>query len=222
SRTGQIIRFGTAKDYKRAGPEPDSPNTGGMGCISPHPQETPELWRTVTNTMVGPLLNTMVEKGTSFSGVLYMGLMLTAEGPKLLEINTRFGDPEAQVLLPRLQGNLADILYRVTALPFQQDERVELNWDPRPAITLVLAAEGYPAKPRTGIVIPPVAPLPPDVFLTMANVEKDEEGDLVNTGGRILNITALGDTLADARAKAYAAIVPWQVEGTFVRPDIGL
>ena len=162
----------------------------------------------------------MRERGTPFYGVLYAGLMLTAQGPRVLEFNVRFGDPETQAVLPRLRSDLLDVLLRATRPGGLAG--VELDWDPRWAVTLVLASAGYPRSSSRGDVVSGLDDLPADVEVTHAGTALDGAGRTVTAGGRVLNVTALGDGPGAAREAAYAAAEMVRFEGRQLRRDIAL
>ncbi len=206
----------SARDYKALKDGDRGPNTGGMGTHSPG-REHSGLARQVEETVVAPLLARMAADGTPYRGVLYCGLMLTADGPKVLEFNCRFGDPEAQVILPRLESCLVTLLEEAAVGSL---EGVELTWDPRVALTVVLAAAGYPESPRSGDPIHGLDNLPEDVFVDHAGTRL-KDGELVTAGGRVLAVGALGDDLAAARSRAYDAAGRITFAGKHFRTDIG-
>jgi phosphoribosylamine---glycine ligase len=211
-----LFSFGTAQDHKRVGEGDTGPNTGGMGAYSPARILTPALEAQALDEIVAPTVRALAEAGTPFSGVLYAGLMLTPAGPRLIEYNARFGDPEAQVILPRFEGDLLQVMLataegRLADLP-------PATFSPRTALTVVLAAQGYPGTPEAGgrIDLPP----PDDALVFQAGTRR--EGDrLVASGGRVLAVTALGDTVADAQAAAYRAVDRVGFPDGFCRRDIG-
>ncbi len=209
----------TAQDHKRAFDGDKGPNTGGMGAYSPAPMMTPELSRRVMDEIIYPTLRAMTAMRAPYKGVLYAGLMLTAEGPKLIEYNVRFGDPECQVLMLRLMSDL------VPALLAARDgmlRNFDLRWYSDVALTVVMAAKGYPGNYAKGSVIEGL-----DEAGQVEGVEifhagtKDEGGKILANGGRVLNVSALGKTVKEAQARAYAAVdkIKWP-EG-FCRRDIG-
>jgi phosphoribosylamine--glycine ligase len=213
------VPLATAQDHKRAFDGDLGPNTGGMGAVSPAPVMTPALERRALEEIVLPTLAAMKAMGAPYKGVLYAGLMITAQGPKLIEYNVRFGDPECQVLMPRLMSDL------VPALIAARDGMLKnfaLRWYPEVALTVVLAAKGYPGGYARGSVIGGLGEAE-----TMEGVEifhagtRREDGRILANGGRVLDITASGKTVAEARARAYAAVdrIVWP-EG-FCRRDIG-
>ena len=214
-----VIPFGTAEDHKRVGDGDTGPNTGGMGAVSPSGAITPPLAQRVMTEIIRPTVAAMAQRGTPFRGVLYAGLMLTAEGPKLIEYNVRFGDPEAQVLMPRLESDLLDLML---ASSEGRLARVSPRWSDRAALTVVMAAKGYPgAYSRGGAVVGiESAEAMRDVAVFQAGTAL-RDGRLVANGGRVLDVTALGNTLAEAQAEAYAAVARIDFADGFCRRDIG-
>src|SRR3954463_13259198 len=203
-----IISLESAQDHKRAFDHDEGPNTGGMGAYSPAPIVTAETMEQVEREVLVPVVHAMKRARRPFRGVLYAGLMLTNQGPKVLEFNVRFGDPECQAVLMRLKS---DLLEALNAVVDERLDQVELVWDPRPAITVVMAAEGYPGPYERGRVINNLeeAERMPDVKVFHAGTalrsdpQWGRDGRIVTDGGRVLNVTALGDTLQDAQARAY-------------------
>ncbi len=214
-----VLPLVSAQDHKRVGDGDTGPNTGGMGAISPAPQFTPEIEAMALRTILKPTVAAMVARGTPFKGVLYAGLILTKDGPKLIEFNVRFGDPECQALLPRLRS---DLLPALIAARDGDLKDFDLRWDARPSVSVVLAARGYPGEPARGGTIEGLDRAAADgVLIFHAGTRRD--GDrIVADGGRVLNITALGDTMAEARRRAYDAIAKIDWAEGFCRRDIGL
>jgi phosphoribosylamine---glycine ligase len=214
------LPLASAQDHKRVGEGDTGPNTGGMGAYSPAPCVTPEIEQEVMAKIVLPTVRGMAAEGRPFKGVLYAGLMLTARGPKLIEYNVRLGDPECQVLLPRLMSDLLPAL--VAARDGVLDE-FDLRWYEEVSVCVVLAAKGYPGEPVKGTEIKglaEVAKSDPAVAIFHAGTKR--AGDrLLADGGRVLNVVALGKDVAAARAKAYAAIDRIQWPEGFCRRDIG-
>lgn len=213
------LALASAQDHKRVGDGDTGPNTGGMGAYSPAPVMTPALEERVMAEIIRPTLAGMAKRGTPFQGVLFAGLMLTAQGPKLIEYNTRFGDPECEVLMPRLKS---DIVPALLACCDGVLDNVDLRWRDEVALTVVLAARGYPAKPETGSVIRKVEEAEAlDEVLVFHAGTKLANGDLVANGGRVLNVVGLGKSVREAQARAYEAVdrIDWP-EG-FCRRDIG-
>jgi phosphoribosylamine---glycine ligase len=206
-----------ARDYKRIGEGDIGPNTGGMGAYSPVEEVDDALLDRIRAEVHQPVLDELARRGTPFHGVLYAGLMLTADGPTVLEFNVRFGDPETQAVLPRLRTDLLDLLVRATR-PGGLDGAV-LEWDRRAAVTVVLASRGYPESSSSGDAITGLERCPPQVEVTHAGTA-ERDGRLVTAGGRVLNVTALGDGIAAARAAAYAAADMIAFDGRQLRRDI--
>lgn len=214
-----VIPFGSAQDHKRVGDGDTGPNTGGMGAYSPAPVLTAALEAQVMDTIIRPTVATLAAEGTPYIGVLFAGLMLTSEGPKLIEYNARFGDPECQVLMMRYTGDLAALLYaaatgaiaRATSPAFASDY----------ALTVVMAANGYPVRPEKGGAIHGIADAEAGggrVF----HAGTARSGDaIVAAGGRVLNVTATGRTVTEAQARAYAAVDRLDFMSGFCRRDIG-
>jgi phosphoribosylamine--glycine ligase len=219
----RAIPLAPARDFKRALDGDEGPNTGGMGAFSPVPGVDPDTLAEYSAIVHQPIVDELARRGTPFHGVLYAGLMLTAAGPKVLEYNTRFGDPETQVVLPRLRSDLADLMLRATRSGGL--EGAELDVDPRSAVTVVLASRGYPASSSKGDVIEGVdaADALDDVTVFHAGTGGGEAGaPLVTNGGRVLAVTALGDGLGAARAQAYAGAESITFDGRQLRSDIAL
>jgi phosphoribosylamine---glycine ligase len=206
-----------ARDFKRIGDGDTGPNTGGMGSYSPVPEIDDAFIERVRATVLQPVVDELARRGTPFHGVLYAGLMLTTEGPKVLEFNVRFGDPETQAVLPRLRSDLLDLLQRATRPGGLAG--AALDWDPRSAVTVVLASRGYPASSSSGDVISGLDRIPPEVEVTHAATARRGD-DVVTAGGRVLNVTALGDGTLDARTHAYAAADVIEFDGRQLRRDI--
>jgi phosphoribosylamine--glycine ligase len=205
-----------AQDFKRIGDGDAGPNTGGMGAYSPVPIAGAELVDQVMATAVAPTLHTLADEGIAYRGVLYVGIMLTADGPKVLEYNVRFGDPETQVLLPRLDGDLGEL-----CLASASGEALQARFAPDACVTVVLASEGYPVKTRTGDVIEGLDDAASQPGVTVFHAATARKGaDLVTAGGRVLDVTALGGTIAEARERAYAAAGRISWPGMQYRTDI--
>ena len=214
-----IMPFGSAQDHKRVGEGDTGPNTGGMGAYSPARILTPELEVRALAEIVEPTLAAMRDAGTPFSGVLYAGLMLTANGPKLIEYNARFGDPEAQVVLPRFDGDLLAVMLAVAE--GRLGERPPARFIADAALTVVVAAQGYPATPRTGGRIAGIDRAEATGALAFQAGTRVDGGALLASGGRVLAVTALGATVAAAQAAAYRAVDLIDYPDGFARPDIG-
>jgi phosphoribosylamine--glycine ligase len=208
-----------AQDFKRVGDGDTGPNTGGMGAYSPVPVAGDDVVGTVMDRFVEPTLAELRRRGIDYRGVLYGGLMLTPEGPRLLEYNVRFGDPEAQVVLPRLTSDLAELLAAAAAGDLRRSPAPAFG--PDACVTVVLASEGYPGEPRRGDVIEGIdAAEAQAAVVFVAGAERDGDGRLVTAGGRVLAVTGTGATVAAARRHAYAAAgcVSWP--GMHYRSDI--
>ena len=213
------LPMATSQDHKRVGDGDTGPNTGGMGAYSPAPVVTPEVHARVMREVVMPTVRGMASDGVPFTGFLYAGLMIDAGGaPKVIEFNVRFGDPETQPVMLRLQSDLVEL---VEAAIDARLDSVDAQWDPRPSLGVVMAAEGYPNTPRTGDAINTLdAPDLPGTKVFHAGTRLEGEHP-VTTGGRVLCVCALGDTVADAQARAYATVAGISWPGEFHRHDIG-
>jgi phosphoribosylamine---glycine ligase len=214
------VAMAPAQDYKRIFDGDEGPNTGGMGSYSPVAGVDDGRVSEIARTVHQPVVDELRHRGTPFHGILYAGLMLTADGPRVLEFNTRFGDPETQAVLPRLRADLLELLQRA-ATP-EGLRGAELEWDPRWAVTLVLASAGYPASASHGDVIAGLDAVPTEVEVTHAGTAEGPGGQIVTAGGRVLNVTALGDGPGAARDAAYAAADLITFEGRQLRRDIAL
>ena len=214
----RAVPLAPARDFKRLADGDAGPNTGGMGAYSPVPEAGPDVVGTVMTLAVEPTLAALRAAGTDYRGVLYVGLMLTPDGPKVLEYNVRFGDPEAQVVLPRFSGDLAGFLAQAAS----GDLRTEPSFADDACVTVVLAAEGYPTAPRTGDVIEGIedAEALDGVVVFRAGTGTDEEGRPVTAGGRVLNVCGVGPSVAEARARAYEAVERISFAGMQYRRDI--
>jgi phosphoribosylamine---glycine ligase len=214
-----VLPLAAAQDHKRVGDGDTGPNTGGMGAYSPAAVMTPAMVTRTMNEIITPTVAAMAARGMPFTGVLFAGLMITANGPKLIEYNVRFGDPEAQVLMVRLQS---DLLAALVATVEGTLDQIAFEWSHEAALTVVLAADGYPVAPKLGTEISGL-----DAALTTEGVEifhagTKRDGDrILANGGRVLNVTARGVTVAEAQARAYAAIAKIDWPGGFCRSDIG-
>jgi phosphoribosylamine---glycine ligase len=212
------LPFGTAQDHKRVGDGDTGPNTGGMGAYSPAPVMTPELVARTMREIIEPTMRGMAELGAPFSGVLFAGLMITDKGPKLIEYNTRFGDPECQVLMMRLKD---DLLVLLNAATDGQLAHTSVRWRDEAALTVVMAARGYPGTPEKGSVIRGVEDAASDGVQIFHAGTAINGGALVANGGRVLNVTASGATVGEAQKRAYAALDRIDWPDGFCRRDIG-
>jgi phosphoribosylamine--glycine ligase len=211
-----ILAMQPAQDFKRAYDNDEGPNTGGMGAYSPLPWAPENIVEETYEKVLAPVIAEMAARGTPFVGLLYAGLAMTSKGLKVIEFNARFGDPETQVLIPRLQTPLATLLYQ--AATDNLDDAV-LNWSDESAVTVVVASEGYPESPKTGshIAIPTCA----DVTFFHAGTTHADSG-LLSSGGRVLTVTGLGSNLQEARDKVYGWLPKVEIENSFYRSDIAL
>jgi phosphoribosylamine--glycine ligase len=212
------IPLASARDYKRIGDGDQGPNTGGMGSVSPVPDIDAAAATEICAAVHQPVLEELARRGTPFHGVLYAGLMLTAAGPKVLEFNVRFGDPETQAILPRLRSDLLDLLSAATVAGGLAGARPE--WDSRTAVTVVLASRGYPQTASSGDVITGLDRVPADVVVTHAGTAAETADRVMTAGGRVLSVTALGADAATARRAAYAAADMIKFDGKQLRRDI--
>jgi phosphoribosylamine--glycine ligase len=214
-----LMPFGTAQDHKRVGNGDTGPNTGGMGAYSPAPVLTPVLERRAIDEIVAPTVAAMAAAGTPFSGVLYAGLMLTANGPKLIEYNARFGDPECQVLMMRYRGDLLALLLAVAEGRLGEQPAPDFSGDT--ALTVVMAAQGYPGTPDKGGTIDGIARAEATGARVFQAGTALQDGALMASGGRVLAITAVATTIAAAQQAAYAAVAQIDFPSGFNRSDIG-
>ncbi len=210
----------SARDHKRAYDGNTGPNTGGMGAVSPAENWTDAAQRVFDDEMMVPLLKALARANTPFRGLLFPGMMMTEQGPRVLEFNCRFGDPETQAILPRLRSDLVELL---DATIDGTVATAAIAWDPRPAVTVVMASGGYPGKYETGKIIHGL-----DQARQLADVQvfhagtRSENGRTVTSGGRVLAVTALGGTVGEARHRAYEAVRQISFEGAHYRRDIAL
>ncbi len=206
-----------ACDYKRAFDGDEGPNTGGMGSYSPPHFLTPELQRTVQETIMEPVVRALREEGSPYQGVLYGGLMVTGEGPKVLEFNARLGDPETQTVLPRLRTDLLEILLSIV------DNRLDgmnVEWSRDACVGVVMASGGYPGEYRTGLPVHGLDEVDADVMVFHAGTRLAQGEEILTAGGRVLTVAATGETVAAARQKAYRNISRIRFEGCHYRKDI--
>jgi len=216
----RAVPLASAQDYKRIYDGDEGPNTGGMGSYSPVPSVGPERAAEICRAVHQPVLDELARRGIPFQGMLYAGLMMTSAGPRVLEFNVRFGDPETQALLPRLRSDLLGALEAATLVGGLAG--VELEWSAGPAVTVVLASAGYPASSRSGDVITGLDRVPDGVQVTHAGTALNADGQIVTAGGRVLGVTGLGADAASARDGAYAAADMIEFDGKQLRRDIAL
>ena len=216
-----IVPLAPTQDHKAAFDGDAGPNTGGMGAYCPTPLATPELLAEIDSTILVPMVHALKRTRRPFRGVLYAGLMITGQGPRVLEFNCRFGDPETQPLLLRLRTDLLELLEAVVDDRLSEFTPEELEWDPRPAVCVVLASQGYPGKYETEKVISGLEEAERRPHVKIFHAGTTRENNLVlTTSGRVLGVTALGENLPDARANAYAAVDCLHFPGAFYRRDI--
>ncbi len=215
-----IVPFGSAQDHKRVGDGDTGPNTGGMGAYSPAPVLTAELQARVMAEIIEPTVRTMREEGNPYQGVLFAGLMLTSEGPKLIEYNARFGDPECQVLMMRLRDDLAHIMWLCATGKLDELDAESPEFEAVYALTVIMAAKGYPGTPEKGGAID-LSGVEPGAAKVFHAGTAFKDGALVANGGRVLAVTATGASVTEAQAKAYAAVDAISFPSGFCRRDIG-
>lgn len=208
----------SSQDHKAIGDGDTGPNTGGMGAYSPAPVVTDELMNQISREILVPVVDGMNRHGTPYKGVLYAGIMMTSGGPRVLEFNVRFGDPETQPILMRLKSDLLEVLLAVCDGALDE---VNLVWDQRPAVCVVMASGGYPGDYEKGRKITGLdeAEQVKNVVVFHAGT-KNQNGDIVTNGGRVLGVTALGETIADAKKRAYEAVDVIKFDGAYCRRDI--
>jgi len=215
-----VVPLQPAQDFKRALDDDAGPNTGGMGAYSPLPWAPSDLVEEVTQRVLQPMIDAMAARGTPFAGLLYAGLALTSRGVRVVEFNARFGDPETQVVLARLQSGLGGLL--MAAATGNLDTHPEPVWSPDSAVTVVIAAQGYPQDPRKGDVIGGLeqAAEVAGVDVLHAGTNVSDGGEISSSGGRVLSVTAMGASLHEARERAYTAVDLIALEGSHHRRDI--
>jgi len=213
-----IVPMESARDYKRVFDQDKGPNTGGMGCYSPNDVYTPEIEQQYKEKVMFPTLEALKEEGIDYRGVLYFGLMVTGNGIKVLEFNCRFGDPETQVILPRLESDLVEIM---TAVAEGKLKEKQIKWKDEAAVCVILASGGYPGSYQKGRAIKGLEGIPDgeEVYIFHAGTRLDE-GTYYTNGGRVLGITAIGKEKTEARKKVYKAVENIGFEGVQYRSDI--
>lgn len=214
----QHLMLPASQDHKRVGDGDTGPNTGGMGAYAPAAVVTPAVEARVRAEIIEPTLRGLAADGIDYRGTLYIGIMVTAEGPKVVEFNVRFGDPECQVLLPLLDGDPVGIFESVARGAFRSSQ---VGVRPGAALVVVLAAHGYPASPRVGDAVVLPDRLPEGVDILHGGTRRQPDGSLVTSGGRILGVVARGADLAEAARRAYAVVPRIRIEGAHFRRDIG-
>ena len=215
----RVVPMVSVQDHKRAFDDDTGPNTGGMGTVSPATNLSLDAHKQIMQEIILPTIAGLAAEGRRYQGVLYAGLMITGDGPKVLEFNARFGDPETQVILPRMRSDIVPILQQVAA---GQLKETKIDWAKEPAVCVVLASKGYPDTPETGKVVSGLDALRQDTDVVVyhaATAKKDRH--VVTVGGRVLGVTALGANLDAAVTRAYEAVGKLSFEGMFYRKDIG-
>lgn len=211
-----VVPLEIAQDHKRAFDGDLGPNTGGMGAYSPVPQIGSNVVSESLNTVLKPTVQALLAEGRFFSGILYAGLIVTKDGPKAIEFNARLGDPETQVILPRLRSDLVSAI-----LALMEGERPELSWDARPMLGIVVASQGYPHNPIAGAPLPTVGPFSNDLRIYYGGVTENSAGNLISSGGRSFLVAAFGDRHSEAREKVYSQLRDMAPSGFYYRADIG-
>ena len=214
------VLIGTAQDHKRAYDNDEGPNTGGMGAISPAPALDQDLNKEIFNNIITPTINGMKLEGNPYEGILYAGVMITNRGPKLIEFNCRFGDPETQVVLPRLNTDLVSIVQKTIKKNLKE---MSIDFIPQNAITVVIASKGYPGEFEKGVLLPPLKNFDNEIDISVfhSGTSKDKNGKLISNGGRVLSITSIGVNVKDCRQKAYNIVEALNWDKGFYRRDIG-
>jgi phosphoribosylamine--glycine ligase len=217
-----VLPLAPAQDFKRVGDNDEGPNTGGMGAYSPLDWAPASLADEVVSRIAQPAVDEMARRGAPFVGVLFVGLALTSRGPRVIEFNARFGDPETQVVLARLETPLGGLL--AAAATGRLGQVGPLRWSDQHAVTVVIASHNYPGTPRTGDPITGLDDVAdvPTAYVMHAGTARDDDGTLVSAGGRVLSVVALGDSLSQARERVYEAVDKVGLEGSHHRSDIAL
>ncbi len=214
------VLIGTAQDHKRAYDNDEGPNTGGMGAISPAPALDQNLNKEIFNNIIKPTINGMKLEGHPYEGILYAGVMITDKGPKVIEFNCRFGDPETQVVLPRLNTDLVSIVQKTIE---KNLNGFTIDFIPQNAITVVIASKGYPGEFKRGVLLPSLKNFKNKNKISVfhSGTSKDKNGNIVSDGGRVLSITSVGTNVHDCRQKAYGIVEAINWKQGFYRKDIG-
>jgi phosphoribosylamine---glycine ligase len=217
-----VVPLAPAQDFKRVGDDDEGPNTGGMGAYSPLDWAPTTMVDELVSRVAQPTIDEMRRRGTPFVGVLFIGLAITGRGPRVIEFNARFGDPETQVVLARLKSPLGGLL--LAAAKGQLHRMGALTWSDQHAVAVVVAAHNYPGTPQTGDPVTGIedAAAVPTAYVLHAGTDRDADGTLVSAGGRVLSVVALGDSLSQARGRAYQAVDHIELEGSHHRTDIAL
>ena len=215
----RVVPLAAARDFKRAREGDEGPNTGGMGAYSPPSGITAGMVEEIVDMVMRPAVRELARRGLEYRGVLFAGLMLTAHGPRVIEFNARFGDPETQVLMPRLSSDLVPLMLAAALRELPDQPRVE--WDPRPTVGIVVASGGYPETYETGFPIDGLSNVPPGVLLFHAGTRLVPDGSLLTSGGRVLTSVAMGANVEQARMGALSGAVRVRFAGAYYRRDIG-
>ena len=215
----RVVPLAAARDFKRAREGDEGPNTGGMGAYSPPSGITAGMVEEIVDMVMRPAVRELARRGLEYRGVLFAGLMLTAHGPRVIEFNARFGDPETQVLMPRLSSDLVPLMLAAALGELPDQPRVE--WDPRPTVGIVVASGGYPETYETGFPIDGLSNVPPGVLLFHAGTRLVPDGSLLTSGGRVLTSVAMGANVEQARMGALSGAVRVRFAGAYYRRDIG-
>ena len=214
-----VLPMDSAQDHKPVFDNDEGPNTGGMGAYSPAPVVTPEVYRQINNKILTPMIRGLAAEGIEYKGVLYAGVMMTDDRPKVLEFNVRFGDPENQALMPRLENDLVEIM---NAIVDRRLSEIELKWSPQAAVCVVMASGGYPGPYEKGKTISGLDSVDDDsVVVFHAGTKRLDDGRTVTDGGRVLGVTGLSDTIGQAIERTYAAAEKIHFDGAHYRKDIG-
>jgi phosphoribosylamine--glycine ligase len=214
-----VVPMMAACDYKPVFDGNKGPNTGGMGSYSPPPFLTPSLAKAVQEKIMKPAVEAMHQEGRPYRGILYGGLMISDDSPKVLEFNARFGDPEAQVTLPLIETDLVDIMLAVSDNRLDQ---IEVQWSQDACVGVVMASGGYPGSYKSGFAISGLDELDKDIVVFHAGTRLGADGEVLTSGGRVLTVMARGKTLTEARQKVYANVPRIKFEGSYYRQDIAL
>ncbi|MDQ6743529.1 MAG: phosphoribosylamine--glycine ligase, partial [Candidatus Dormibacteraeota bacterium] len=214
-----VVPLAAARDFKRAREGDEGPNTGGMGAYSPPSGITAGMVEEIVDMVMRPAVRELARRGLEYRGVLFAGLMLTAHGPRVIEFNARFGDPETQVLMPRLSSDLVPLMLAAALGELPDQPRVE--WDPRPTVGIVVASGGYPETYETGFPIEGLTSVPHGVLLFHAGTRLVPDGSLLTSGGRVLTSVAMGANVEQARMGALSGAVRVRFAGAYYRRDIG-
>jgi len=212
-----VVPMVPACDYKRIFDNDKGPNTGGMGSYSPPGFFGRNMIDHVLKTIIRPTIKAMAAEGAPYSGVLYTGLIMTEQGPKVLEFNARFGDPETQAILPRLKTDLVEIMLAVVE---KKLNTIKIKWSNDPCVGVVMASGGYPGQYRTGLPVEVSSKIDKDIIIFYAGARKHEDGSILTDGGRVLTVTATGRNMKQARDKVYRNIAQVHFEGCHYRSDI--